>query len=1231
MLAADMQRLAAWSWLLGGVLAGCAEAPAQHGTIEVLPLAARRGAAGPLFGALEPERSGIAFESRFEWEHPHKHLYAHGFAGGGVCAGDVDGDGLPELYLTGQTGSDRLYRNLGGLRFEDVTAAAGLGDRTWSAGATFGDVDGDGDLDLFVCSYDAPNRLWVNGGDGTFREQAAARGLDFSGASIMGAFADCDLDGDLDLYLVTNRLYPGPVEDYPRTRRVDGRVEIEPGWEQAYALQERDIDGELQKYVVKAGQRDRLYRNDGRGRFVEVALEAGISGNQPGLSAIWWDFDDDGLPDIYVSNDFWDADRLYRNLGDGTFADQIERAPSTPWFSMGADLGDLDGDGRVDLLAADMSPTTHYRAKIMMGSMGDSRWFLESAEPRQYMRNHLFLATGVEHLLEAARIAGLDSTDWTWSVKLGDLDLDGRVDAFFTNGSANHTFDPDFTRRLAELSAEQTRRGLGDPERRAAEQWQLYRQMGVRRERDLAFRNADYLRFEDVSAEWGVDHSGVSFGATLADLDRDGDLDLVVNRVGDPAGVYENRSDGGHAIVVRLVGRGSNSAGLGALVELDPGAGGPRQVRQITTTRGYMSADEPLAHFGLAQAGAASALTVRWPSGHVQRLRDASVDRLYVFTEPEGEPAGARREPAPPPRFREVSRELGLDLCIPVGAHDDYARQPLLPAALSRAGPCLAWGDADGDGDDDLFVGGPAGEPGRLLLRGERRFAVAPGPWDADAGCDDAGALWVDFDSDGDLDLFVASGGVALEDGHPALADRLYVADGRGAFERASREVLPELRAASSAVAAADLEGDGDLDLFVGGRSLPGAYPLAAASRLLRNDGGHFVDATHDVAPGLARAGMVTGALWSDVELDGDPDLLLTLEWGPVALWVNAGGRLEDATAGAGLAERTGWWTGLSAADVDGDGDQDYVVGNAGLNTKYRASPGRPATLFFGDFEGAGRENLVEAKRADDGLLPVRGLSCSAGAMPSVAQRMPSYHDFASASLDQIYPGGVLDAALLLEATELASGLLLNESGTDGPRLRWEQLPRAAQVSVLQGSAAADLDGDGRTDVAGAQNFYWREPETGRWNGGLGLLLRPGAARPLVPHAASGLVIAGDARALTVAELDGDGRPDLVVSRNDQPLLAFVQPQPAGAVEAEGLRTVLRLAGPPGNPACVGARVTTPAGTTELAAGSGVLSQNPPLVFVRRGDELRVRWPDGSESSHSASEPRMVLRMPERP
>jgi len=1222
------------SWLATiALLAGASALACQPGDITSKPLIAPGAAPGAtMFTPLDAAQTGIDFENRIDWENPRKHLYMHSYAGGGICVGDYDNDGRPDLYLTSQVQRDRLFRQVGDLVFEDVTDKAGVNlGAAWGNGATFLDIDNDGDLDLYVCNYDAPNLLYVNRGDGTFVESAKGAGLDFHGASIMAATADYDHDGFVDIYLLTNRLYPGTVLDQPRMERRGGRTTLSPEQSELFAEQTRVIGGRDERYVVKAGQRDRLYHNNGNGTFTEVGAAAGIAGNHPGLSATWWDFDGDGWPDLYVGNDFWDPDHWYRNNGDGTFTDFIgQTVPHTPWFSMGSDFGDIDNDGRMDFLAADMSARTHFMSKIMMGDMNDSRWFLESAEPRQYMRNMLYLNTGTARFMEIGFLAGLASTDWTWSVLFNDLDNDGRVDFFATNGTTNHSFDPDLTRRLAALEADLNRRGVRDLQQRWDEQWRMYRQSPPRRERNIAFRNDGDYHFTDVGAAWGVNQETLSYGAAMADLDRDGDLDLIVCNVDDPVGVYRNDSTSGHRILVSLRGTRDNRFGIGARIHVSTSA--LRQMRQVYPAHGFESATEPVTAFGLGDEAVIEQLTVLWPNGARQEFFNLSADRWYTITQPRDKP-----DTTPlaiyvaPPMFEPVDPANGLTTPVaPERPFDEYDEQPLLPARLSQSGPGLAWGDADGDGDNDLYVGGPAGQAGQLLLdRGQGRFDSAPpGPWNEDAESEDMAALWIDVDSDGDLDLIVASGSVEWEEGHSALRDRLYLNDGNGGFTHAPPDALSEAATCTSCIIAADYDRDGDLDLFIGGRAVPGRYPLAPPSRLLRNDDGRFVDVTSTEAPGLADSGMVTGAVWSDANNDGLVDLLLSREYGSIAFWQNTGAGLVDHTSESGLADLTGWWNGIAAGDVDNDGDIDYVVLNAGLNTKYKApTVEKPSLIYYGDFEGKGAMHVVEAKHGDQALLPVRGLSCSSEAMPVVKERTPTYHDFAGATLDQIYTPQSLQEAQVLSAGQLASGVLINElSSPDGePRFVFRPFDRIAQASPGYGVVVSDLNGDGAADVYFVQNFSHREPETGRWEGGLSQLLLGdgrGGFTPIMPDQ-SGLLVPGDGRGLTICDVNHDGRPDLALTLNEGSLSAFINNS------TESFLTVT-LQGRPGNPSAAGARVRIVGPDAvarqcgEVCAGSGYFSQSVPHLYFGLGREagevvveLEVRWPDGSTSTHS--------------
>ncbi len=1188
-----------------------------------------------MFTQLDATQTGIDFENRIDWDNARKHLYMHSYAGGGVCIGDYDNDGRPDLYLTSQIKSDRLYRQTGDMVFEDVTDKAGVNLGTaWGTGATFLDFDNDGDLDLYVCNYDAPNLLYVNQGNGTFVESAKKVGVDFRGASVMAAVADYDNDGYVDIYLLTNRMYPGAAADQPRMQRDGaGHVTLAPGQEEMFAEQVRHINGQDQRFVIKAGQRDCLYHNNGDGTFTEVGEQAGITGNHPGLSATWWDYDNDGDSDLYVGNDFWDPDHWYRNNGDGAFTDIIEQTvPYSPWFSMGADFGDINGDGRMDFLAADMSARTHFMSKLWMGDMGDSRWFLLSAEPRQYMHNMLYLNTATPRFMEIGYLAGLASTDWTWSVLFNDLDNDGAIDFFATNGTTNQSFDPDLTRKLQSLEVEMDKIGVRDPMQRWEAQWNAYRKVPPIRERNAVFRNDWEYHFTDVGQEWGLNQETLSYGAAMADFDRDGDLDLVVCNVDEPVGIYRNDSTNGHRILVSLRGTRDNRFGIGARIDAYGLQRG--QMHQVYPAHGFESATEPVTHLALGDDEWITHLTVTWPDGTEQTFQRLATDRWYTITQPTA-PAKPAVEQEVTPQFVALDPSSGFKTgAMPERDFDEYKTQPLLPALLSHNGPGMAWGDADGDGDDDCFVGAPAGQVGQLLLDdGNGHFTKAPdGPWADDRESEDMGVLWIDVDSDGDLDLIVASGSVEWPQGDPALRDRPYLNDGSGHFTHAAPDALPDVATSTSCIVAADYDRDGDLDLFVGGRTVPGNYPLAPPSRLLRNDGGTFTDVTQTDAPGLVDAGMVTSAVWSDANDDGLIDLLIACEYGPIHYWQNTGDKLVERTADAGLADLTGWWNSITSGDFDGDGDMDYLVLNAGLNTKYKtATPEKPAMIYYADFDGNGQYDIVEAKTGNEQvLLPVRGLSCSSDAMPLVKQRMPTYHDFAGATLEQIYTPDSLEQAQVLRANTLASGVLVNNgsAGSDGPTFGFQPLPRNAQASPGFGAVVTDFTGSGDPQAYFVQNFSYREPETGRWAGGIGQFMMGLDECMFWPDATGqrGLVVPGDGRAATVCDINHDGVPDVALTQNEGAVRAFVND--ATALPFGGDILAITLKGRPGNPTAVGARIRVfrsakaPSQTAEATAGSGYLSQSAPQLYFGLGPpptgaiRFQVRWPDGTTTDH---------------
>ncbi len=1129
--------------------------------------------------------------------------------GCGVCAGDYDGDGLADVYICDSSHGGALYRNLGGFRFKNVTEPAGLTEpERWSTGASFIDVEGDGDLDLFVCGFDCPNRLYVNQGNGTFVDRAREFGLDFAGSSTVMAWADYDLDGDLDGYLVTNHL-PAPQEiEYSLERDPSGRPRVPIQFQEYHGLVA--LPGN-EFGVIESGQFDRLYRNNGNGAFTNVTAEAGVRRNFKGLGAVWWDYNSDGLPDLYVANDFYGPDLLYRNGGDGTFVDESSAAlPHTPWFSMGCDLGDINNDGLIDFVASDMAGTSHYREKMTSGDMEDDAWFLDTAQPRQYMRNAVYLNMGVDRMMEAAILTGLSNTDWTWTVKLMDLDQDGRLDMFVTNGMNRDWENSDLHRAALKTG----------PANSAAYD-QFWQQQGKLEEHNLAYRNCGELRFKEIGKSWGLDHKGVSYGAAFGDFDNDGDLDLIVNNMDDEPCLYRNAQTAGHAVEFRLRAVGANPWAVGAEVIIR--AGGLTQVRYLTPVRGFMSGDDVTIHFGLGESARIDSLVVLWPDGGRDEYENLDADVIYTITQDLGGPRPATRA-TKTPWFRPGRRAFAAEHYEQ--PFDDFAQQALLPRRLSQFGPGLAVGDVDGDGREELFLTGAKGMPCRLMRANDAGdfvlHALFP-VWDEDLDCESLGALFFDADGDDDLDLFVSSGGVECAVDDAQLQDRLYLNDGSGHFERAEDDRLANLRDSGGVVAAADFDRDGDLDLFVGGRCVPGAYPTTPQSRLLENQGGKFVDAT-EKAPGLRNAGMVTSAVWSDANGDGWIDLLATYEWGPVRLFLNREGRLADASQEAGLVKRLGWWNGIAARDLDNDGDIDYVVTNYGLYTKYQTSPERPQWLFYGDFEGLGRFEVIEASTGQDGrLLPIRGKGAMEKALPLIGEKCPTYDAYAQASLADLFSQETLDQALALSANTLESGALVNDGQAN---FEFKPFPRLAQVAPGFGCVLTDVDADGRTDAYVVQNFRGANREVGDMDGGMSLLLwgnGDGTFRPAMPKE-SGLVVPGDGRSVVLTELNHDGRPDFVVGVNNGNMVGLESHK-----WGEHRLACVRLRGQRGNPTGVGARVTvhlddSSSQTAEVCAGGGYLSQSTASLYFgvpyeRHVTSIDVRWPDG-RVAHFAGE-----------
>lgn len=925
------------------------------------------------FVELEPAATGVDFAHTLDPDHSQSYLYHSGFAVGGICLGDVNGDGFLDLYLVSGPAENRLYLGSGDSKFEKKPVPAVSGEDVWGTGASLVDIDNDGDLDLYQCNYDSPNQVLLNDGAGQFSEVEGGLGIGVVDASMAAAFADVDNDGDLDLFLLCNRYYnPEGRTQHPPFRAVNGRPVILAKYDKYYDIKRKPRGGfEVDDY----GRADYFFLNEGSGadglpRFKDVSEDAGLHQKGFGLSCAWWDFDGDGDLDLSVANDFTTPDRLYRNDGAGSdgvpkFTDVAATTlPASSWSSMGSDIADVNNDGLPDLINVDMSASSHFKAKLNMGELPPKhRFLLETGTPRQAMRNHLYLNNGTGMFSEAAWAMGVASSDWSWTAKFGDLDNDGWQDLFVSNGIVRNFTNADFSKSVG--SFERARIGRTE--------WEIFKERPPMKEENLVFQNSGGTRLEK-RGDWGLGLVGMSYSAAMGDLDNDGDLDLIVSDLGEQVKIYRNELATADSLRVKLSGRKSNRMGIGAKVVVTDSRGLQR-TRWMNPWTGFQGQNDTTLHFGLGEAVAAKVM-VYWPSGIYQEVRVAQGQREILLEEeavgtaPEATAPSLRFTVAEPPGFVHEDQVF-----------DDFERQPLLPSKLSQLGPCLVNGDLDGDGDQDFFVGGGYRQEGAVYRNDGGKFVRSEQP--ALGGftkySEDSAALWFDADGDGDDDLLVVSGSSEKEPGDVLYRDRLYLNPGKeGGFELALApdEALPDLLDSGSCVSAADFDSDGDLDLFIGARSIPGKYPLAPASRLLRNETADGVVKFTEVTPdSIKKLGMVTAAVWTDLDGDGLPDLAVASDWGPVMIFHNQKGELKRLEA---AGESAGWWISLAAVDVDGDGDRDLVAGNAGLNTKYQQpSAAKPVMIYYGDMDGSGNSRIVEAKgqKDRDRPLPVRGRS----------------------------------------------------------------------------------------------------------------------------------------------------------------------------------------------------------------------------------------------------------------
>ncbi len=1077
-----------------------------------------------LFTLQEADDTGISFQNTL-FDNPDFNIlkYSYFYNGGGVAIGDINNDGLQDILFTGNMVKNRLYLNKGNFTFENITDKAGIADQQgWCTGATMTDINGDGKLDIYICrSADGnaarrKNLLYINNGSSsagdaiTFTESAAAYGLDNDGFSTQAAFFDYDKDGDLDMFLINHSLqqYTTGAAENPALRS-----ERKPAFE------------------------CKLYRNDfnattGHAFFTDASEQAGIISNVLtfGLGLAVSDLNNDGWPDVYVSNDFNEPDYLFINNRNGTFTNQLASSmDETSLYSMGSDAADYNNDGNIDLVTLDMMPEDNATIKMHSGAENFDKFqtLFTHGFYYQYSRNMLQQNNGDGTFSEVGQLAGISNTDWSWAALFGDYDNDGNKDLFITNGYVKDYTEMDFLKYSVDRAVK-TRRNEGvEP---VTEYIQKMPSIEIP---NYIFQNQGNGRFLKKTTDWGVDQKGVSAGAAYADLDNDGDLDLVVNNTNALAAVYKNNAETlvrNNFLRVQLSGDKANPRGIGAKVTLF--CKGQRFLQEQSPVRGFQSSCDPVLNFGIGTNTTIDSVLVTWPNDNFQLLTAVQPNQTLTVS------INASAKKWAYDTAVNKTGTLLTQATLPVVHHrennfNDFTIQSLLPNYLSRQGPCIAVADINKDGLEDFFMGGAKDQPGQLFLQsGNGGFLPQPAPAFAkDAAAEDVAAAFFDADNDGDSDLYVASGGYETNDGESALQDRLYINDGKGHFAK-KENAVPALLTSKGCVKAADIDGDGDLDLFVGGRLVPGKYPTTSHSYILRNDGkGNFTDATQQAGAALGQAGMVTDALWTDLNNDKQPDLIVVGEWMPVKVFLNTKGVLTDASADYIHFSSNGWWNRISAADMDGDGDTDLIIGNCGANTQFRVTDSVPMQVYYKDFDGNGSIDPVICYYINGVSYPAASRDDLTDQIPVLKKKFLEYKQYANATINEVFSKEQLKDAGVLKTTTMQTVYLENQ-GNKG--FVQHALPMQAQYAPVYAIVTNDFTGDGKQDILLAGNNTWTRIKFGRYSANHGVLLAgDGTGRfTYVPQRKSGLALKGNVRSMAV--LHSGSKAVVVVGVNDE-------------------------------------------------------------------------------------------------
>ena len=1137
-----------------------------------------------LFIKLSSSNTGISFSNTITENDSVNILnYYYCYNGGGVGIADFNNDGLQDVFFTGNMVSSKLYLNKGNMKFDDVTATAGVTTHDWIMGVSVVDINNDGWMDIYL-NVAGPggrksrhhNLLYINQGakNGTvsFKEDAAGYGLADSSFCVQSAFFDYDRDGDLDMYLLTNdvdgveKTFVNPAA-YPITRGVTA---------------------------------DKLYENigDSAGHpiYKNVSKQAGITEEGYGLGLAIADINGDGWPDVYASNDFMPNDQLLINQKDKTFKESAAQSMRHQTYNgMGVDIADINNDMKPDIMVLDMLPENNERRKTMIARADNENFALrkKAGYTDEYMRNTLQLnqgtaADGVTYFSDIAQLAGVNATDWSWSVLLADFDNDGLRDSYVTNGFARNITDLDFLTYNAENNT------FGTVENKIKSTRDLLGKLKGIHISNYIFKNNGQLGFDNVTEDWGVKNLSYSNGAAYADLDNDGDLDLVVNNINEEAFVFENKEndkkDKNNYLQLVLDGTDKNVDGFGATIKIY--LGNDRLYAYNSPVKGYLSSMAGPLNFGTGKHTVIDSLSITWPDGKVQKIKNIKTNQQLILNYKDAQ-AGPISNFTEPPIFINGNNQYSIHYRHAENEYNDFNDESLLPGLYSKKGPGIAVGNIINNEGEGFFIGGAAGFPGTIFMPKPDGSFTQKNISQQDAKYEDMGSLFFDADNDGDEDLYVVSGGNEFTKLPGAYQDRLYLNDGKGNFTR-NEAALPQTISSGSCVVGADVDKDGDIDLFRAGANSPGAYPVSPRSYLFQNNNGKFVDVTQSLAPGLMNIGMVTSAVWSDFDNDGWTDLIVTGEWMAPTFFKNEKGRLVNVTGQTGLTNCNGWWKSIYPVDIDNDGDIDYVLGNMGTNIDYKPAKDKPVEMFYNDFDGSGKKQpVLSCYMADETgekkRFPFAFRDDLFRVMPSLKKKFWNYELYSKALLEEIFKPETLSKAIHFKA-DIFENCLLENKGNGKFVIR--PLPAAAQLSCINGVVVTDYDNDGNTDLLVAGNAHSTEIVYGWMDASLGVLLKGDGKGnfTVVPSDKSGLFLSGDVRGL-VTLYDKSGNEIIAVATNSDSLtiLTPAKKNPSKIFYAAPLDAFAQIEYKNGN-----------TGKQEFYYGSGYLSQSARAIKINQ-------------------------------